>query len=76
MGGYPCEKPATVHKCEWKEAKKRAEGGMKDRQHVEARWIQMETIGSSHFGSGDVESWEAEFVSNLTLYLNVNSLIL
>ena len=36
-GGYPCEKPTTVHKREWKEAKKRAEGGVKSRQHVEAR---------------------------------------
>ena len=70
-GGYPCEKPATAHKREWKEAKKRAEGGVKSRQHVEARRIQMETIGSSHFGSGGVESWEAEFVSNLLLYLIV-----
>ena len=62
-GGYPFEKPATTHKREWKEAKKRAEGGVKSRQHVEARWIQMETIGLSHFGSVGVESWEAEFVT-------------
>ena len=70
-GGYPSEKPATAHKREWKEAKKRAEGGVKSRQHVEARRIQMETIGSSHFGSGGVESWEAEFVSNLPLHLTL-----
>ena len=37
MGGYLIEKPAIAHKCEWKEAKKRAEGGVKIRQHVEAR---------------------------------------
>ena len=40
-GGYPCEKPATVHKREWKEAKKRAEGGGRAAsmwRHDGSRW--------------------------------------
>ena len=63
------EKPTTVHKCEWKKAKKGVDGGVKSRQHVEARRIQMETIGSLHFKSRGVESREIEFVSILSPYL-------
>ena len=33
--GYPTKKPTIAHKREWREAKKRAEDGMKSRQCVE-----------------------------------------
>ena len=54
--------PGSAHAREWEEAMERARAGGSAR-HQRARRIQMERYGSSHYGSGGVASWQAEFVS-------------